>query len=202
MKSIIAASIIAMTTLVGCAQSSGELAYSKNATNKADLVAFGVPGLLGLTGSSFPVSETMSITASHVPSIHKVVSTHKDCDVKLIAQDNRGRKLPTFRNPNLGEHVHTYGYSANTVMPMEGEGVLLKNYTAPDSSVSTSNCIVTTSSAAGMQGMSGSAVYDDNGNVVGVLVAINSGSKEKFNTVVVPYSQIEKWLKEQMIEHK
>lgn len=201
MKTLTLATLaLAMSTLVGCAQSSGHYEVSREAANKADITFIGIPTALGLgeTGTTFPVSETMSLTAKHVHTMGSTVAEHPDCDVKLIRHNNKGRVLPTFANVNLGDSVSFYGYNARNALPVESTGTVQKNYTAENSSVMTDKCIITTSTAGGVQGMSGGPVYDKAGHVIGVMIAVNTGSSENFNTVFVPYVQIQKFLQENM----
>jgi len=206
MKSIIAASIIAMTTLVGCAQSSGSYSVSKDAASKSDFTFVGIPTALGLgaSGTTFPVTETLSLTAKHVvhETLGSAVAEHPECDVALVRHNNKGRVLPKFKNINLGDSVHVYGYSARTALPVEGTGVALQNRYTTDNKWNSEKCIVVTSSAGGVQGQSGGPVYDDHGNVIGVMIAVNTSSSENFNTVFVPYVQFEKWLSEEIKSNK
>jgi len=200
MKSLIATAIIASTILVGCAQSSGHYEVSSVTSEKADMVVIGIPGLMGEVGTSFPVSETMSITAKHVHSVDKTISEHPNCDVKLIRHDNQGKHIDQFENVNLGDGVTVYGYSGRTGLPTEGQGIALKNYTAPNTSDMNEKCIVVTSSAGGIQGNSGGPVYH-NGKIAGVMIAVNTewGDSE-FNSVFVPYAAIKDWLHENGIK--
>jgi len=200
MKSLIATAIIASTLLVGCAQSSGHYELSSVTSEKADMVVIGIPGLMGEVGTSFPVSETLSITAKHVHSLDKTVAENPDCDIKIIRHDNKGKRIDQFENINLGDSVTVYGYSGRTGLPTESHGVALKNYTAPNTGDMNEKCIVVTSSAGGVQGNSGSPVYH-NGKIAGVMIAVNTewGDSE-FNSVFVPYAAIKDWLHENGIK--
>lgn len=192
MKSLLIAAVLASVTLVGC--SSGHYEYSKDTLAKTDMVVMGIPALAGEIGTSFPVTETLSITAKHVPSFDSIVSEHPDCDVKLIKHNNKGRALPKFKNINLGDSINMYGYSARSAMPVESSGVAVANHYIPDSKWMTAKCIVTTTTSGGIGGMSGGPVYANDGTIVGVMIAVNTTSSTEFNTVMIPYASLEKWL--------
>lgn len=183
--------------MAGC--SSGHYTWSSDAADKTDLTFAGIPTILGAgtTGTTFPVTEHLSLTAKHVAheTFNTIVAEHPDCDVALIEHDNTGKNLPKFKNAMLGDTVRMYGHSLITSLPVESKGRALQNVTVP-SEWANFKCILTTSSAGGIQGMSGGPVYSEDGKIVGIMVGVNAGNNNDFNTVFVPYVQFQKWLKE------
>lgn len=194
--------ILGLILLSGCVGQSGHYEYSNDASQKTDLTFTGIPSILGVgtIGTTFPVSESMSLTAKHVAktTINSVVSYHPDCDLALIKHNNAGKKFAPFKNIMLGDRVKMYGHSMITSLPVESTGVVLKNYYLTDNHWNNPKCIVTSSNAGGIQGMSGGPVYSDDGYIVGVLIAVSSSRANEFNTIFVPYSQFEKWLHDEV----
>lgn len=190
--------VLSLILLAGCVGQSGHYEYSNDALQKTDLTFTGIPSILGIgtIGTTFPVSETMSLTAKHVAktTINSVVSYHPNCDLALIKHNNSGKAIPPFKNIMLGDRIKIYGHSMISTMPVESSGVALKNYSLTDNRWNDEKCIVTSSSAGAIQGMSGGPVYSDDGHIVGVLIAVSADSANEFNTIFVPYSQFENWL--------
>lgn len=190
--------ILSLILLSGCVGQSGHYEYSNDASQKTDLTFTGIPSILGVgtIGTTFPVSESMSLTAKHVAktTINSVVAYHPDCDLALIKHNNSGKAIPSFKNIMLGDKIKIYGHSMITTLPVESSGVALRNYYLTDNRWNNEKCIVTSSSAGAIQGMSGGPVYSDDGHIVGVLIAVSSESSNEFNTIFVPYSQFENWL--------
>lgn len=176
-----------LMTLAAC--SSGHYEVSHDAGQHVDMTFVGIPAVAGELGTTTPLTESISITAKHVAHhmVNNIIAESPDCDIALIQHDNHGKVLPKLRNPNLGESVTLYGYSARTALPVEGHGVIVQNYHAPKSEYQNDKCIVTTTTAGGVQGNSGGAFVDKDGNLVGIMIAVNTGHDGSFNTVMVPY---------------
>lgn len=184
--------IAATVALAGCAV--GNVKHDSEATKHATLHFIGVPTVLGAVGSSTPVSVSYSLTAAHVLKVMPhldVVSVHPYCDVALIREKNAPGDVLMRGSHTVGQPVTLYGYSARTALPMSGKGIV-KRSTRFKGTDGRHSCPVITTSAGGMQGMSGGAAVQ-HGDLVGITVAINVNTDE---TVVVPLTSINVWLNE------
>lgn len=173
MKAI--AAVIAAVALTGC--SVGKVSFDDLALDHAKRQTFLVPPLVGAVGSSTPIAPHMSITALHVARLmapELIVGAYEKCDIAFIAEDNTDiapEDFPRMANPDY-RPVKMYGYSANTSLPVSGEGPVVGQ-------AKYNGCLIWRSKAGAMQGMSGGGVYQDD-NLVGIVVAINIKTGESY----------------------
>lgn len=155
---------LAILVLSGC--SVGHSQWDSRAMDHTKVAFIGIPTALGLgfTGSTTPVTREYSMTNKHVayPTLRRIVRTHPACDLALIRQDNAGEKLPTrIAYAPIGRPVTLYGYSGRTMLPTSGRGTV-QGVGMRD------GCMVGWTDAGSVQGMSGGAVIDDTGALVGI----------------------------------
>lgn len=183
---IVALALIASTTLTGCASAVGERTTSSEALEKATLHFVGLPGLMGIVGTSTPVNGSYSLTAAHVAKVMPqmdVVAYHPKCDIALIkTQNQHGAPVARLR---LGTPVDVFGYSGRAALPQTGHGKVTKT-------IRLDGCIVNATTAGAVQGMSGGPAFQG-GNLVGIITAINTRTDE---SIVVPVQSITSWLKQ------
>ncbi len=182
----------AALTLSAC--SVGDVRYSGESASRANLHFVGVPTLLSVTGSSTPYTEHLSLTAAHVARIMPqmdVVAYHPYCDIALIRERNTPQNIKPVGKASVGAVVELSGYSARTILPVGGKGVI-KRYTRYKPDHDSRACMVYTTSAGGMQGMSGGPAIS-NGQLVGIVIAINVNTDE---TIFIPITFIQQWLDE------
>lgn len=161
--------IAAVILLSGC--SVGHSEWDRRAMDHTKVAFVGLPTMFGLgfQGTTTPVTPEYSLTNKHVayPTLRRIERTHPDCDLALIKQDNTGEKLPPrIRYAPVGRTVTLYGYSGRTMMPTSGRGTvkgvgMLKG------------CLIGWTDAGSVQGMSGGAVMDDTGALVGIIFGGN-----------------------------
>lgn len=175
--------LIAALALAGC--SHGSYKWDSETLEYAKLNFIGVPSIIGvgMTGSSTPVTESLSVTNKHVayPLLKTIVDKSKNCDVALIAQNNKGEKLHQWAQLDIGDEVTFYGYSGFTVLPVSSTGKVVKFS-------SDGGCRVALTTAGGVGGMSGGAVVNKEGKLVGIVRGLNIGSGL---TVVIPYQSFD-----------
>lgn len=172
--------LIAALALAGC--SSGHYEWDSKTLDHSKLNFIGIPTVLGLgfTGSSTPITESLSLTNKHVayPMFKTVVNTSERCDVALIAQSNKGEKISQWAQLDIGDKVTFYGYSGFTAMPVSSSGkvVTFKR--------NENGCNMAYTTAGGVGGMSGGAVVNEAGKLVGIVKGVEVGSGL---TIVIPY---------------
>lgn len=176
MKRIIAVLVFiaAALALTGC--SHGTYSVDTKATDYTNLNFVGTPSalLLGVTGTSTPISTSQSITAKHVSNIMPQMSVAKEsgkCDVSVVSQSNSASDVHKLNVAKVGEHITIYGYSGITGLPVSSQGHITAY--APKS-----DCGYMLTTAGGVQGMSGGAVVNDQGEVVGILLGLDKYKKQ------------------------
>ena len=154
--------------LSGCM--SGHYEWDKTAMEHNKLNFIGIPSVLGLgfSGSSTPITDNMSLTNNHVATIllKETVKSHDKCDLAIIPQNNKGEKLPTLNYAKIGDEVTFYGYSGFTLMPVSSTGKIL-------SFQKRNGCMVMETSAGGVAGMSGGSVFNNKGELIGIIFGLN-----------------------------
>lgn len=172
--------LIAALALAGC--SHGDYNVDSQTLDYAKLNFVGIPTVLGIgmTGSSTPISETLSVTNKHVayPLMKTIVKKSNRCDVAVIAQNNKGEKVHQWAQLDMNESVTFYGYSGFTTLPVSSTGKVVNFKRTSD------GCIVALTTAGGVGGMSGGAVVNKDGKLVGIVKGLEIGSGF---TVVIPY---------------
>lgn len=162
MKLLILTAALALT---GCSVGSSQ--WDSKAMDHTKVAFIGIPGMFGLgfTGTTTPITPTTSLTNKHVayPTLRRIIDTHPHCDLALIKQDNSGEKLPPRLDYALpGISVTLYGYSGRTLLPVSGRGKV-------DGFEMYKGCKVAYTHAGSVQGMSGGAVFNDQGGLVGII---------------------------------
>lgn len=158
--------LIVLTALLlgGC--SIGSSQWDSRAMDHTKVAFIGIPTMFGLgfTGTTTPVTKEYSLTNKHVayPTLRRIVRTHPDCDLALIKQDNSGEQLPRIDHAVPGLRVTTYGYSGRTMLPVSGTGKI-------GGFEKRGGCVVAWTDAGSVQGMSGGAVFNDRGGLVGII---------------------------------
>lgn len=161
---------------VGCVVSAGNEINrsSENEKNgKAGYEYFLFKGWgVGSSGTTTPISKNYSLTTRNVSSVSgtDVESYNDKCGLVLIKQDNSKRKTPVLNFAKEMDKVTNYGYDYYTANLKESKGEALnwvfnKNYTNDDQ-----NCRVFLSTAGADTGMMGGPVYNDNDELIGVII--------------------------------
>lgn len=166
---LIALVLAVLASLTGCSVGSSE--WDRRAMDHTKVAFVGVPTVLGIgfTGTTTPITEGYSFTNKHVayPTLRRIERTHPDCDLALIRQDNTGEKLPPrIGYAPIGKAITLYGYSGRTMLPVSGRGTV-KGVAMKD------GCMIGWTDAGSVQGMSGGAVMDDSGALVGIIYGGN-----------------------------
>lgn len=203
MKLILLASALAL--LSGC--SVGHTEFSKEAYKKTDLTFVGIPTVLGVgfSGTTTPVTPTLSLTAKHVAvfTLNRVKSYHPYCDLALIYHDNSNVKFPNFKNPKLNGNVNLYGFSGRTALGVESKGTLFSDTRIDNLFTDKNKCVETVTTAGSIQGMSGGVAYNDDGTISGIIVAQSYkmtnpvSGKSAAGAIIVPYSNFSQWLEKE-----
>lgn len=161
--------MLLITTLTGCSVGSSQ--WDQRAMTHTKVAFVGIPTMFGLgfTGTTTPITREYSFTNKHVayPTLRRIERTDKACDLALIKQDNSGEILPRkVSYVARGQAVTLYGYSGRTMLPVSGRGTV-KGIMMRD------GCIVGYTDAGSVQGMSGGAVMNDRGDLVGIIFGGN-----------------------------
>ena len=179
--------------LVGC-NIGGHYEYSKEALHKTDMTFVCIPTAFGFgfTGTTVPIDKNYSLTAKHVSkyTLNSVVAKSEKCDVSIIKHANNITTKTTFSEAKLGENVTLYGYSGLSGMPVESKGKMLRNVKV-DGSYETKDCTHVTTNAGGVSGMSGGVVYNNHGDITGIITSLCTGHNCKKNehAIILPYIQ-------------
>lgn len=161
--------IIPVIMLQGCAYvQNGSFEYAENPPDM-NYLPIGIPFLLGGHGTAVPITDDVSITAAHVAKYDysTVIAYHPDCDVALIKSDNSEKEKVKLGLIHDGETVTNYGYGL-TGGRIEGTGEYVMDVTMDGNT----KCLYSLNTAPQKSGMSGGAVLNDSGELVGVIHGI------------------------------
>jgi len=166
---LIALLLALLASLTGC--SVGQSQWDSRAMDHTKVAFVGIPTMFGIgfTGTTTPITKGYSFTNKHVayPTLRRIERTHEACDLALIKQDNSGEQLPPrIGYAAKGKAITLYGYSGRTMLPVSGRGTV-KGVAMRD------GCMVGWTDAGSVQGMSGGAVMDDSGALVGIIFGGN-----------------------------
>lgn len=170
--------VLAAAMLSAC--SHGDYSVDTKATDYTNLNFIGTPSALigGISGSSTPLTESTSVTAKHAAHmlLKTTVNESNLCDVSVIAQSNSRDDIHKYNVANVGDNITIYGYSGITGLPVSSKGKIVANVPASD-------CSYMVTTAGGVQGMSGGAVVNDKGEVVGILLGLD---KKRQQVAILP----------------
>ncbi|WP_299019420.1 serine protease [uncultured Photobacterium sp.] len=155
-----------LTVLIsGCIMSNGPVSDT-NSHNANQMVMIGVPILLGGFGSAVPISKDYMITAKHVAQLSWDLNVihHPYCDLSLIRRSSDN--VPTWGliYPNQPVSHHGHSLVGNSI---KGDGKYLQDVIDTNT-----DCLYSLSDAPVMSGMSGGPVFNSNGEIAGITVAI------------------------------
>ncbi|MFL7011109.1 S1 family peptidase [Enterovibrio norvegicus] len=168
---------ISMHLLTGCILINGPTEYA-NETNAPSInyLPIGIPFVLGGHGSSVPLTEDLSLTAKHVAKLDysTVVAYHPSCDVAIIKEDNRNKRLAPLGRVSANDNVKTYGigFSGKAIV---GEGKYYLDVNFVDSSLF-ANCPASIMDAPIQSGMSGGGTFNEKGELVGIISGMSGSS--------------------------
>ena len=159
------------------------LVSSAETKSKVKLEVIGVPLLMGGHGTKIPIDENASLTAYHVAkySWYKVLWKDEKCDLAIVEDKNDKNHIVKFVHAKLGDEVYTYGYGGVTMTPYKSKGKFVENYYKSE----TNNCVVTSTTATVMSGMSGGLVANKNGDGVAVILMIQHLFYKDYVTMTV-----------------
>ncbi len=158
--------------LTGCANGLPELSTSTTKqTQSVEKIFVGVPFLMGLEGSSVRLDDNWMVTAAHNKSILKAqlkeVYYHETCDIALYR--SQGTSTTKVGKVYENETLTTIGYPVG--LPLAStQG----NYVG-EIDVDNWDCTMSASTNVTMGGMSGGGVFNDKGELVGVVHGFISG---------------------------
>ncbi|MGF1686316.1 hypothetical protein L4C36_06415 [Photobacterium japonica] len=157
--------LVSSAWLCGCIASNGTIeSAAPNSANK--MVVIGVPLLLGGFGSAVPVNDRYLITAKHVAQLSWDVGIiyHPDCDLALVPRVSNS--VPRWGLIYPDQSVKHLGHSllGNSI---RGEGKYLQDVIDTNT-----RCLYSLSDAPVMSGMSGGPVFNADGEIAGITIAI------------------------------
>ncbi|WP_232323321.1 serine protease [Photobacterium sp. J15] len=157
--------VLATLTISGCILSNGPVSDTgRHHANQ--MVMVGVPILLGGFGSAVPINKDYMVTAKHVAQLSWDIDVihHPYCDLSLIRRHSD--TLPSWGLIYPGQPVSHHGHSlvGNSI---KGEGNYLQDVIDTNT-----DCLYSLSDAPVMSGMSGGPVFNPNGEIAGITVAI------------------------------
>jgi len=174
---------LALVLLSGCIMSNGPV--SQVPGNQANqMVMIGIPLLLGGFGSAVPINEQYMITAKHVAKLSWDFNVihHPYCDLALIRRSSNS--IPTWGLIYPDQPVSHHGHSllGNSI---KGDGKYLQDVIDTNT-----DCLYSLSDAPVMSGMSGGPVFNANGEIAGITVAIVHNPEDLRNLrPAIRYSQ-------------
>lgn len=160
---------------------SGHYEVDKKAMDYTNFNFIGIPTVLGLgmSGSSTPISTTLSVTNKHVayPLMKTVVNASTICDVAIIKQKNNSNEVHTLNYAKIGDKVTLYGYSGLTGLPVSSTGTISEL-------VRVDGCLAMyVDGAGGVAGMSGGAIVNSNGEIVGIVKGLGM---KAWKVIIIP----------------
>ncbi|AJR09946.1 serine protease [Photobacterium gaetbulicola] len=161
-------------TLSGCVTSNGPVqqTYQHSAN---EMVVIGVPMLLGGFGSAVPISNDYMITAKHVAQLSWDLDViyHPACDLALIRRPSNAQPIWGLIYPDQSVIHHGHSLVGTTV---SGTGKYLQDVVDTNT-----DCLYSLSDAPVMSGMSGGPVFNEDGEIVGITVAIVNNPQDLNN---------------------
>jgi hypothetical protein len=143
----------------------------KNSNNPPDLnyLPVLIPFFLGGHGTAIPITDSVSLTAAHVAKYDysTVIAYHPYCDVALVKSNNKDKNKLEIGLVYSGEKVTNYGYDF-TGEVVKGEGMYIMDVEIE----SYPKCDYSLNDAPQKSGMSGGAVLNNSGKLVGVIHGI------------------------------
>ena len=166
--------LVATLALSGCVSSNGPVqqTYQHSAN---EMVVIGVPMLMGGFGSAVPVNDNYMITAKHVAQLSwdTGVIYHPACDLALIPRSSKAQPTWGLIYPNQAVIHHGHSLVGTTV---SGEGKYLQDVVDTNT-----DCLYSLSDAPVMSGMSGGPVFNEEGEIAGITVAIVNNPEDLQN---------------------
>ncbi|WP_028024900.1 serine protease family protein [Enterovibrio calviensis] len=172
-------SLCSLSLLQGCFLINGPLEYAEDTyhdeTNApaVNYLPIGIPFVLGGHGSSVPITPELSLTAKHVAKLDysSVVAYHPDCDVAIIKENNDGKNLSSLGTIGTDEATTTIGMGL-TGKVLIGQGKYYIDVNFVDSALF-AKCPASITDAPVQSGMSGGGVFNDKGELVGIISGIS-----------------------------
>ncbi|MFD2180164.1 S1 family peptidase [Veronia pacifica] len=205
-KATLAIFICSLAVLQGCFLINGPTEFAdEKSSPELNYLPIGIPFLLGGHGSSVPITPKLSITAAHVAryDYSEVVAYHPYCDVAIIQSSNIDKRLPMLGRVYQNQTLDVFGFGlTGKVITSSGKYYLDVNFL--DSKLF-QRCPASITDAAIQSGMSGGGVFNDSGELVGVISGMSgSGFKllnqpslgNKRTTVFVSTLYIQEWLQQ------
>ncbi len=196
MKLIIHISLIALLLVIGC--SNGPIVNIKPSSNVEEVVFkkfIGVPMLLSMEGSYVALNNEWVLTAKHNRFLfigYEFIG-HPDCDVALVRI-----------NSNLGvrtDDIFTSQASYFSGYPIGSGFTSTAGHYVGDITVPNEDCTYSAATNHVSSGMSGGAVTNTNGDLVGIIIGFQRGLIEWEDgrshnrpSVFISINYIEDWI--------
>ncbi|WP_245907213.1 S1C family serine protease [Photobacterium sanctipauli] len=180
--------------LSGCITSNGPVSSASNHSAN-HMVVIGVPMLVGGFGSAVPVSKDYMITAKHVAQLSwdMDVIHHPNCDLSLVKRASDYIPKWGLIYPDQPVSHHGHSVLGNKI---KGKGKYLQDVIDTNT-----DCLYSLSDAPVMSGMSGGPVFNEQGEIAGITVAIVHNPEDLSNlrpaerySQFVPATLIFDWL--------
>lgn len=169
--------ILAAISLTGCVSNgitlgveSGTPSHAIEATEKRFV---GIPPLLAAEGSAVYLGNGWYVTAEHNKLILGAqmldVVYHPTCDIALFRDTPKNMATTKLGMIRQGETTHTVGYPLS--MPISASyGEYVGDFFEPDA-----KCLYSATTSKVTSGMSGGGVWNDKGELVGIIRGVTSG---------------------------
>lgn len=197
--------MVSMVLLVGCANTTPEYDEIKTlalATNEK--IFIGIPSLFALEGTMVRLNEEWLLTPKHNKLLLQLqgyrdgvdVFYHPTCDIALVKEEGVGRSEVGLLYE--GQTVYQAGYAIYQGFTVE-KGVYLGDIIANG----WEKCFMAASTAENSMGLSGGAVYNKDGVLVGVthgtasgIIKWDNGNAANYPSVFTPLYSVKDWLHE------